>query len=198
MARHLPDRCVPNHTWTAAGLTLAAVGLLLVAGCTSTTNSSSAPSAPTVQAGASPAASPAVPGVSPSAASPVQVSQVQVTPSDATITLQAAAGTSSATSIDLGGWKLQAGNASVTLPADARIAPGQSVVVHAGPAPGVSPSPFAGTPSLPAAVSPVPIVRDIYLGPQADVLRQALQPGAHVVLVDPRGVNVSQFDIPRG
>ena len=210
MARHLPTGRVPNCPWTVASKALAAAGLLLIAGCTSTSSNSppgtSAPSAPTIQAGASPVASPgaspaavpAVPSVSPSAASPVQISGVRVTPSDATIALQNVSGATIGTPpIDLGGWKLEVGSTSVTLQAGVQVAPGQQVIVHTGPAPGASPSPFTGT-QVPAAGQNPPVVRDVYLGPQADVLRQALRPGAHVVLVDPRGVNVSQFDLPRG
>ena len=192
---------MPNPLSTAGARSLAAAALLLVAGCTSVSTNSPpgtrAPSAPTIQAAASPAASPAVPGVSPSAASPIQISNVRVTPSDAAISLQNVSGATIGTPpINLGGWKLQVGSVSVTLQAGVQIGPGQEVIVHTGPAPGASPSPFVGT-QVPAAGQNPAVVRDVYLGPQADQLRQALQPGAQVVLIDPRSTSVSQFTVPR-
>jgi hypothetical protein len=118
---------------------------------------------------------------------------VQVFPQDALVVLQNTGGPNQPTTIDVQGYRLQVGSVTVTLPS-AKVAPGQNLGIHAGPAPNVTPSP--GT-----AVSPVPANQpnaEMYLGPAGAALRDALKPGAAVQLIDPKGIILSQFTISGG
>ncbi|GAC1319281.1 MAG: hypothetical protein NVSMB2_14510 [Chloroflexota bacterium] len=152
--------------------------------------SSQTVTAPTVVVAPSPVVTAAATG----ALGPVQIAMAQVLPQDALIVLQNTGGPNQPTTIDLQNYKLQVGTVTVTLPTGAKIAPGQNLALHAGPQAGVTPSP--GT-----TVSPVPANlpnAELYLGPDAAALRDALKPGAAVQLRDPKGIIVSQFTIPGG
>jgi hypothetical protein len=78
--------------------------------------------------------------------------------------------------VDLTGWKLQVGSATVTLPSSARAAPNESVTIHTG----------AGTSAG----------QDIYLGQDAATLVGGLRPGATIALIDVQGTSVAQFTLP--
>ncbi len=166
-----------------------AVPLMLLAGCAQ----GGAPSAPTIQAGATQVAKAASPvaatvlaspaAASPRAASPVvaspaaaavpvRITDVQVQPTDTTMTLQ----NTGSTAVDLGGWRLQVGNNTATLPPNTRVAPGGTITIHTG----------SGTNTA----------NDVYLGQPAAALIAGLQPGARIALVDDRGSVVSEFTVP--
>jgi hypothetical protein len=135
------------------------------------------PVAATAVVGASPAVATAAAGASPaaataSAASPVRITAAQVTPSDVTVTLQ----NSSGSAVDLTGWKLRAGSATVTLPSGARVPPNDTVTLHTA----------SGTSSG----------RDVYLGQDALTLVPELRPGASISLVDGQGNSVADFRLP--
>lgn len=181
--------------------------LVLAAFLAACSQSSSAPSTPVVQTNVT--ASPASISASPVASSPVQFVQVQVTPTDAVIELQNTGGPNTTSALDLSNWMLQVGSTRVTLPEGTRLAPRQSLLVHAGPPAGMSPSPLpvpsgsvvpaapAASPALsPSAVSST-APAEIYLGPNGAVLRQALQPGAEIDLVDSKNTLQSQYVMPR-
>ena len=168
--------------------------LVLLAACSGNQGSVQAP---TVAVGATPSGSPQVPGGSPSLASPVQIADVEVGPNDAFILLQnvGAGGSSRTASVSLAGWKLEVGSTTVTLPTSLSIAPGSSLAIHTGPAASSAspaPSPAASPVSVP---SPGPR-QDLELE-QGQALRDALQPGARVFLVDDRNTIVSQGVVPQ-
>ena len=171
--------------------------LVLLVGCAQ----GGAPSSPTIQAGAtqvakaaspaaatvlaSPAASPraASPVVaSPAAASPlagtavaaapVRITNVQVQPTDTTITLQ----NTGSTAVDLGGWRLQVGTNTATLPPNTRVVPGGTITVHTA----------GGTNTG----------NDVYLGQPAAALITGLQTSSRIALVDDRGTVVNEFSLP--
>jgi hypothetical protein len=164
---------------------------------------SSAPLTPVVQTGAT--ASPRAISASPVPSSPIQFTQVQVTPADAVIELQNTGGPSQASTVDVSGWALQVGSTRVELPAGTRVQPGQTLRVHAGPPPGLSPSPLpvpSGAASPVAAASPLAspsavAAVEVFLGPSGAALRDALQPGAQIDLVDTKNVLQSQYTLPR-
>lgn len=136
-----------------------------------------APAATQVAGAASPAATQAA-AASPAAAtaaaaSPVRISGVQVSSADSTIAVQNAG----SAAVDLGGWRLRVAGATATLPANARVGPGESLTIHTG----------SGTSSG----------RDVYLGQEGASLVGALQPGATVALVDPQGATVAEAAVPR-
>ena len=163
---------------------------------------STSPAVPAVSPAASPAPSPspavlsspsasraavAAPSLSPSVAgspaalptvvgTPVttglQITGVQLSPQDATITLQ----NTGTTVIDLAGWQLRVGSQQAVLPPNTVALPGQAITLHA--ASGTS----SGT--------------DVYLGTVAPALATGLQPGAQVTLVDPTGRTATQFTVP--
>jgi hypothetical protein len=118
-------------------------------------------------------------------------------------------GSNTPAAIDLDGWAIQVGSTRVVLPTGTRLAPRESLLLHAGPTPGSAPSPLP-VPSASAAASPAPrpaaspsaiagqTVNDVYLGPSdGPVLRQALQPGVDVDLVDDKNTLRSRFTLPR-
>ena len=78
--------------------------------------------------------------------------------------------------VDMAGWNLQVGSATVALPSGARAAPNDSDSIHAG----------AGTSAG----------RDIYLGQEAATLAGGLRPGATLSLLDAQGTTVAQFTLP--
>jgi hypothetical protein len=135
----------------------------------------------------------ATPRPAATSAGPVQIAQVVIQPQDAIIVLNNTGGPNQAATIDLQDWKLQVQTVSVILPAGVRIAPRQNLLIHTGPEPGLTPTP--GT-----AVSPVPAGApnaDLYLGPSGAALREALQPGVELELLDPKEVIVSLYVLPQ-
>ena len=79
--------------------------------------------------------------------------------------------------IDVGGWRLQVGNASAGLPENAVVEPGGSLTVHAGE--GMSSG------------------NELYLGNAGDALASAAMPGAPVRLSDHNGAIVAEVTVPR-
>jgi hypothetical protein len=150
--------------------------------------------APTIQAAASPvtatagalantaiaAASPiatalASPSPSPAALGPAPIRIADASLADATpwVSLQNTGGAP----VDVGGWQLQVGNQSASLPEDATIEPGTTLTLHAGD----------GADSD----------HEIYLGNAGIALVSAAQPGALVRLTDDDGQIVAQTTVPR-
>jgi hypothetical protein len=129
---------------------------------------------------------------------------VQVNPTDAILELQNTGGPNTRATLDLDGWAIQVGSTRVILPTGTRVAPGQDVLIHSGPATAASPeaSPSASVQASPAAspsaAAGATAPLNIYLS-QADgsTLRQALQPGADVDLVDPQNTLRSRYTLPR-
>jgi len=107
-----------------------------------------------------------------SEASPVRITNVQLSPTDTTITVQNV----SNAAVDLTGWKLQLGTATVALPSGARAAPNESVTIHTGAGGSVG--------------------QDIYLGQDTATLVGGLRPGATIALIDAQGTSVAQFMLP--
>jgi hypothetical protein len=205
------------HSFLTAGLrpTLAGgASLVLLASVVACNNQgTTAPPvlAPTVQAAPSSTALSLVPAASPSLSSPIQIADVSVTPSDAIIQIQHVSGGPSDAPVDLSNWNIRVGNVSVTLPVgDTHLQPGDTLLVHAGPAgqTNLSASPGAGptatlAPTLTGSPSPVLVPvgstrHDIYLGQQGEPLRAAMQPGTQVQLIDTRNTVVSQSVVPPG
>jgi hypothetical protein len=180
-------------------LRVVSVGVaLLIAGC-----GQGATATPVVQTNV--VASPAAIGASPAPSGPIQFARVQITDQDATVELQNTGGSNAPTTVDLGGWAIQVGTTRVTLPADARIAPSQSLLLHTGPAVGGTPS---GSPSAFASpsASVIPVASpvgnaapvNVYLDPQqGQTLRAALRPGVDVDLVDAQNTLRSRYAMPR-
>jgi hypothetical protein len=98
---------------------------------------------------------------------------VQASPTDSTITVQ----NSGTAAVDLSGWRLRAGTSTAALPANTRVAPGESLTVHTG----------SGTSSG----------QDVYLGQEGAALASGLQPGATVALLDGQGGVVAEMTLPR-
>jgi hypothetical protein len=150
-----------------------------------------------VRVAASPSPAAPVPGQSPSAASPIQIADIQLLPNEAVIRLQHTGAGAASAPISLNGWKLQVGSASVDLPSDLTLAPRQTVAIHTGsrptgsPAAAASPAPSAS--STPGSVGGV----DVYLGTPGESVRAAMQPGAQVQLIDNRNVVVSPATVPQ-
>ncbi|MBV9322389.1 MAG: lamin tail domain-containing protein [Chloroflexi bacterium] len=127
---------------------------------------------PTVAALATQAAGTLQPAVATTvAASRVQISQASVNQGDPTVTIQ----NSGSSPVDVGGWTLALGPFLVILPTsgDMSIQPGQLVVVHLSQGTSSPPDVFVGAPPAPAVA--------------------ALQRGAPLVLVDPRGQPTSIY-----
>jgi hypothetical protein len=121
--------------------------------------------APTVQAAAA-AAGTAI------AAAPVQLVEVRFGVPDTTLTLR----NTSQTPVDLAGWKLRAGDASVTLPTAAQIAPGGTVTIH--------------------TASGASTAGEVYLGQEAATLVTNLRSGTRVALVNDQGATVAEMTLP--
>jgi hypothetical protein len=136
----------------------------------------------------------ATPRPAATASGPVQIAEVVIQPQDSIVVLQNTGGPNQAATIDLQDWKLQVQTVSVVLPSGVRIAPRQNLLIHTGPEPGLTPTP--GT----VVVSPVPAGApnaDLYVGPGGAALRQALQPGALIELLDPKDVIISLYVLPQ-
>jgi hypothetical protein len=115
-----------------------------------------------------------VAAASPAAASvPVQISGLQLSPTDPTLTLR----NTGSSPVDLTGWRLEVGSTMVSLPSSAQIGAGGSLTVHL----------TTGTSSS----------TDIYLGQVGSALIGSLQPGAKVALTNPQGGVVSEYTVPR-
>ncbi len=164
--------------------------LIPLAGC----GQGQSTTAATVQTGVTQVAPPASLSGSPTLAGPVQISQVAVSGADAVIFLQnvGAGGSGSMAAVDISNWKIEVGSTVVTLPEGTKLTPGTTLGVHAGPAAGVA-SPGA-SPS--AGVAGPSTQQNVFLGGQGAGLRQALQSGAQVRLVNGRGEAVSQGVVP--
>jgi len=185
------------------------VALLLLVACGPSGGTGS--STPVVQTNVT--SSPAAIGASPSPSSAIQIVQVQINPTDAILELHNTGGPNAATTIDLNNWAVQVETTRVVLPTGSRIAPGQSLLVHTGPAPGSAPSPGASavagpSPSPASRPSPGPAASpstasnqppvEVYLGPtDGPILRQALQPGLNVDLVDGQNILRSRYTLQR-
>jgi len=178
------------------------LGLPVVVAC-SPPNTATPGTVPTPVVQTNVAASPAAIGASPAPSSPIQFVQVQVTATDALLELQNTGGPNTRDTLDLDGWAIQVGSTRVILPNGTRVAPGQSVLIHSGPA--LSASPLA-SPSAFSQASPVASPSAITSSVAANVtlsaadgatLRQALQPGVDVDLVDPQNTLRSRYTLPR-
>lgn len=124
---------------------------------------------PTLQALATQAAPIAATAV---ANPPVRILGAQSTSSEATISLQ----NTSASSLDLSGWTLRVGSASVQLPSGLSVPAGQAVVLHTG----------SGTSTA----------SDVYLGSLGSSIAAQVKPGAQVVLQNPGSGASTAFTIP--
>lgn len=167
----------PAAATAVAGASPLATQAAAVSPAVATVATIASPAAATAIIAASPVTGTVVAAASPvataaSTASPVRITNVQVNPTDTTITIQ----NSGSTAVDMAGWKLQAGSATVALPSGARAAPNDSVTVHAG----------TGTSTG----------RDIYLGQEATTLAGGLRPGASLRLLDAQGTVITQFALP--
>jgi hypothetical protein len=96
----------------------------------------------------------------------------QLSPSDPTLTLQ----NTSATQVDMTGWKLKVGASTVSLPSNAKVGPNETVTIH------VSQGSSSG--------------KDVYLGSEASTLVTALRPGAKVMIENQTGATVTEFALP--
>ena len=167
----------PLATQAAAASPAAATVVAAASPAAATVGVAASPVAGTVVAAASPVAGTVVAAASPAvtaatAASPVRITNVQLSPTDTTITIQ---NTGNA-AVDMAGWKLQVGSATVALPSGARAAPNESVTIH--------------------TVAGASAGRDIYLGQEAAALVGGLRPGASLSLLDAQGTAVAQFVLP--
>jgi hypothetical protein len=79
--------------------------------------------------------------------------------------------------IPMAGWKLQIGEATAELPADATVQPGSALTLHAGN--GLSSE------------------DELYLGNAGDALAAAAQPGTPVMLIDANGTVHARTTVPR-
>jgi hypothetical protein len=93
---------------------------------------------------------------------------------DTTITVQNTGGSA----VDLTGWKLRVGTGSVTLPAAARVGPGEMLTIHV-----TSGGASTG--------------RDIYLGQEARPLLHSILPGANIAVLDGSNNVVAESTLPR-
>ncbi|HZQ97485.1 MAG TPA: lamin tail domain-containing protein [Chloroflexota bacterium] len=95
-----------------------------------------------------------------------------VSPTDSTLTLQ----NTSNQAVDMAGWTLRVGSASVALPSNAKIGPNDSMTIHTG----------SGSSSG----------KDLYLGSDAATIASAFRPGTTVAIVNQQGSTVTQFALP--
>lgn len=174
----------PNVTAVA---TQAAAAATLAASPIATAQAAASPALATVQAIASPGlatattiiASPiASPSPSPSPIARTGSSTLRI--ADASLgdaTPWMSLRNDSDTPVDLDGWELQVGSATIDLPANAVIQPRSTLTLHAGT--GLSDD------------------DEIYLGSASDALVAAAQPGATVRLTDDDGRLIAETTIPR-
>jgi hypothetical protein len=114
------------------------------------------------------------PSPSPAALAPAPVRIADASLADATpwVSLQ----NTSTAPVDVGGWHLEVGNQSATLPDDGVIEPGTTLTLHAGDGPSTD--------------------REIYLGSTGEALVSAARPGALVRLTDAAGQVEAQTTVP--
>lgn len=169
-------------------------GILGVAACTQGTTpaapgaATSPPSAPAAASPAAPKTAPATaaspgpsraaspraaasPSPSPAAAA-IRVIGLQLQPNDATMTLV----NTGSQPVDLSGWTIRLGDATVTLPDDLRIDGNERLTLHTA----------TGTNTE----------EDVYLGESAADLLTAWEPGSDLILEDASGRQVTQLIIP--
>lgn len=155
-----------------------------------TMQAGASPAIATMQAGASPAAAAgasvigtAVSGLAPMASpspSPSPAAQGALRIADASIadaTPWLSIQNSSEEVIPMAGWKLQIGQATAELPANAVVQPGAALTLHAGT--GLSSD------------------DELFLGNAGDALAAAAMPGAAVILTDAEGKVHAQTTVPR-
>ena len=140
---------------------------------------------PTVQPNATAVATTAAASTA-QTARPVQIIGVQVTGGDAAVLLRNVGGSSSAP-VEITGWTLQAGTTSVTLP-ERTIGQQETIAIHTS---------SATPPDAPPGPTVEPRNR-LFLGPQGQALRDALQPGTVVRLLDHQQRVEAQFTLPQG
>ena len=107
------------------------------------------------------------------AASPVQIVGVKADPADPAIRVQ----NSSSVVVDLSGFTLRVGDASMVLPQNVVVQPGETVTLHL----------ITGANNTRT---------DIYLGQAATTVLTGIRAGARVALVNNQGQAVAQFTIP--
>ena len=152
---------------TAAAPTVSAaatrVAPTLVAGATAVapTVTAAQTAAPTIAAAAGTAA----------AQLPLQITCFQLAPMP-----QMTVRNTGTAAVDMSGWAVRSGTASVSMPANARIAAGQTATVHFMPGTGTA--------------------NDIYLGADVTPLIAALRPGATIELVNGQGQVMGRFQLP--
>ncbi|MCC6175870.1 MAG: lamin tail domain-containing protein [Chloroflexi bacterium] len=132
---------------------------------------SAAEAASTAIAAAPPVAT-ALASPSPLAMIPVQIVGMGLDSSGPTLTIRNTSGQT----IDLADWRLYVGEAAVTVPEDARLAPGEALTLH-----------FASGPDT---------ANDLYLGDQARTLAQGVRPGATVQITNEDGQTMLRGTIP--
>jgi hypothetical protein len=148
------------------------------------------PAAATAQAGAAPAAATAAsavgtvvgaipslpspsPSPSPAAQLPVRIADASLADATPWLSLK----NDGDAPVDVGGWRLQVGNATASLPENAVVEPGGSLTVHAGEG-------MSGDDEL-------------YLGSAGDALASAALPGVPVRLSDDNGAVIAEVTVPR-
>jgi hypothetical protein len=158
-----------------------------------TAQAAAAPAAATIQAGAAPAGataasvvgtavgaiaptgspSPSPAALLPSSQTPLRIADASLADATPWLSIQ----NDSDQPVDVGGWKLQVGSASVGLPDDAVVQPGSALTIHVGE--GMSSD------------------DELYLGNAGELLTAAAQPGAPVRLTDSGGRVVTEVTVPR-
>jgi hypothetical protein len=136
--------------------------------------------APTAQAAATlvvstvaPAATAVAPAVGTAVAmSPVQIVDAKLGLPDTTLTVR----NSGLAAIDMSGWGLRAGQATATLPANMRVAPGETITLH--------------------TMDGASTGKDVYLGTAATAsLLTGMRPGNKVALLDRQGRVMTEFTL---
>lgn len=164
---------------------LAGPSLVLLTACTTTAPASTPPQPTATRAAPTAAPGPAAvlpspsPGASPIASpSPAPAALIEITDAtlaDATpwVSLRLSDGEPRIVS----GWRLEVGNHGITIPGNAILQPGQTLILRAGD--GLSSD------------------REIFLGPDSHPLALAAAPGTRVRLVNEAGVVVAETTVPR-
>lgn len=108
-------------------------------------------------------------------AAPLAVTDVKLDRADSTITLR----NQGTQAVDLSNTQVRVGSASVTLPDNLRVMPGQQITLHTASGSNAANQVFLGNVGGSNLVS-------------------ALQPGARIEVVGGNGTTLAQFTIPRG
>jgi hypothetical protein len=122
---------------------------------------------------ASPSPSPSPAALAPSGQTPIRIADASLADATPWLTVQ----NDGNTPVDVGGWRLQVGGASVELPDDAVVQAGSALTIHAG----------AGMSSE----------DEVYLGDAGEVLASMAMPGTPVRLTDGTGRVVTEVTVPR-